>query len=203
MYVSKRRKRKTLIRKLTYILPMILGVALISSFGVMAYLKWSGSVKNTFTAEESVSPSLEETFDKKIKENVLVHVGETEYSVYVRAAIVAVWENKDGEVDGKMPVLGTDYTLELNVDSETDANAGWFEKDGFYYHKKPVVSKEDTEVLIKSSRPLRAAPTEGYLLNVKIVTQTIQSAGTTDEGEIPAVTDVWNVDVERDGTLAK
>lgn len=166
-------------------------------------------MKNTFTAEESVAPTVKETFADNLKKNVTITPGETEYSVYVRAAIVATWVNDAGEVHANVPVLDVDYELELN---STD----WFEKDGFYYHRAAVVSEGETAVLINSCRPLNAAPLDKgiYKLKVEIVTQTIQAAGMTDgvydtngnviTAPIPAVTSAWGVTVnDNDKTISQ
>ena len=189
--------------KKAYVLPAFLLVIVATTITAHAYLKWSAVVENTFTAEESVNPIVNETFADNLKTNVKVNPGRTEYSVYVRAAIVATWVNNAGEIHANVPVPGVDYELDLNA---TD----WFEKDGFYYHKAAVVSAGETKALINSCKPLKAAPLDKetpdniYKLKVDIVTQTIQAAGMTDDktNSIPAVTAAWGVTVNNsDKTL--
>ncbi|MBO5157988.1 MAG: hypothetical protein J6B94_00150 [Lachnospiraceae bacterium] len=193
------------------ILPVFLIVLTVTTLTVNAYLRWSAVVENVFNAEASVVPAVNETFENNLKTDVSVNSGETEYSVYVRAAIIVTWVNGDGEVHAKVPVLGVDYELDLNVDTDTDTSKAWFEKGGFYYHKDAVESENDTAVLINSCKPLKEAPSDGYTLKVEIITQTIQSAGMTD-GEygdngivitdsIPAVTSAWGVTVDADKKL--
>lgn len=219
--MTENRKRNRLsILKLAGVLPAFLVIFCVMAIGAHAYLKWSGEVRNEFTAENSVVPTVNETFENNLKENVSVNPGDTDYSVYVRAAIVVTWMNKNGEVHANIPMEGTDYYLNLNEGSDKD----WFEKDGFYYHKEPVESSTDTvnnktANLIQTCNPLKAAPvdkedsTDIYTLNVKIVTQTIQSAGMTDgvyddngnvvTEPIPAVTAQWGVTVNGDKTISK
>lgn len=206
-----REKRHRLAWKKACILPVFLIMIAGTTLTVHAYLKWSTVVENKFTAETSDSPTVQETFDGKSKTDVTVNPGKTEYSVYVRAAIVATWENSRGKVHANVPVPGVDYELKLNVDTDTDTSKDWFEKDGFYYHKAAVKSEGATAVLINSCKPLKEAPLdkdnseESYTLKVKIVTQTIQAAGMTDGDEttppIPAVTSVWGVSVTENKQL--
>lgn len=211
MSEKQRKKRYRLAWKKACILPVFLIMIAGTTLTVHAYLKWSTVVENKFTAETSASPTVQETFDGKSKTGVTVNLGKTEYSVYVRAAIVATWENSSGKVHANVPVPGVDYELQLNVDTDTDTSRDWFEKDGFYYHKAAVKSEGATAVLINSCKPLKEAPLdkdnseESYTLKVKIVTQTIQAAGMTDGDEtttpIPAVTSAWGVSVTEDKQL--
>ena len=167
--------------------------------GVWACLKWSGAVENRFTAADETNPTIHEIFDSAEKKDVSVTVGQTGYSVYVRATITVTWMNKEGKTLALVPEKDFDYSIELNLN-----DSGWFynSEDGFYYYKSPVESGGSTGILITSCKPLASAPLEGYTLDVKIAAQTIQSAGTTDESNVPAVTDAWKVAVNNDKTLA-
>ena len=184
------------------ILPVILAVLFVIAVTVAtvyAYLKTSTdpAVKNTFSAAQDPEATITESFDPNTeKKDVAVKVGKTGYSVYVRAAIVVTWKNaENGDVLATKPVAGVDYTITLN-------DSDWFEKDGFYYHIAAVPSEGTTANLIISCEPIAGKAPAGYGLNVEIVAQTIQSAGTTDTGDTPAVTDAWGVKVA-DGKLTK
>lgn len=158
----------------------------------MAFLSAStGALVNTFTANQSTDPAIVETFDHNEKTDVAVDVGDPGYAVYVRVAVVVTWKNgENGDVLGVVPVEGADYTITYNTED-------WFKgSDGFYYHRDMVNSAENTAVLINSCQPVDGKTPEGYGLNVEIIAQTIQSLGTTDDGEVPAVTDAWGVKVE-------
>lgn len=182
------------------ILPVILAVLLIAAVTVAtvyAYLKTSTpAVTNSFSADVDPDITITESFKDDVKSNVAVKVGDTGYSVYVRAVIVVTWKNaENGDVLATKPVAGTDYEISLNT-------SDWFEKDGFYYHEEPVPSKGTTADLIISCKPIAGKTPAGYGLNVEIVAQTIQAKGNTDDtSETPAVTDAWGVAVNADGTL--
>ena len=166
---------------------------------VYAYLKTSTpAVNNTFSAAQDPEATITESFDPETeKKNVAVKVGDTGYSVYVRAVIVVTWKNaENGDVLATKPVAGTDYEISLNT-------SDWFEKDGFYYHEEPVPSKGTTADLIISCKPIAGKTPAGYGLNVEIVAQTIQAAGKADAGDIPAVTKAWKVKVDSNGKLTK
>ena len=177
------------------ILPVSLAVLFVIAVTVAtvyAYLKTSTdpAVENSFGAAQDPEATITESFDPNTeKKNVAVQVGKTGYSVYVRAAIVVTWKDASGNVLATKPVAGTDYEISLNT-------SAWFEKDGFYYHKAAVESGDFTAVLINSCAPSDGKTPAGYGLNVEIVAQTIQSAGKTDAGDIPAVTDAWGVTVD-------
>ena len=179
----------------------LLLVAAITAGSVFAYLKTTAtdSVKNEFSTAGEVDPTINETFDGTVKQNVAVNVGDTGgYAVYVRAAIVITWKNgKDGSVLGQPPVEGDEYDYEIVL------GENWFKKDYFYYCKTPVESGDDSPVLIKLVKLNSGvtSPESGYTFNVEIISQTIQAAGKTDSGDVPAVTDAWNVDVDANGHL--
>lgn len=163
-------------------------VALMMIGGVVAWLSASTApVKNTFTADAAVNPTISEEFDETIKKNVKVNVGNTGYAVYVRAAVVVTWKDaENGNVLGTVPVENTDYTIRYNT---TD----WFYEGGFWYYRLPVNTGGTTRNLIDECVPVNVQTPVGYGLNVEIIAQTIQALGTTDDGNIPAVEDAWKV----------
>ena len=189
---------------------VLIGIALMGMTigGVAAYLSMSGgTVKNTFTPETEVPPTIAETFEENVKSNVAVNVGNPGYAVYVRAAVVVTWRDDAGNVLAQAPAE-SDYTIVYN---END----WF-TDGSFWYCKTMVASSDGEtdglspVLIRSCTP--AAAKGDCHLHVEIIAQTIQALGTTDEavdGEgnpvptEPAVTDAWGVYVLADKTLSQ
>lgn len=185
------------LRRITFALMAMLVIAAVTAGSVLAYLRTqTGGVENSFGIENETDPTITESFNNTLKENVKVNVGNLNYSVYVRAAIVITWKNKvDGDVLGQPPVKDTDYEIILN---ESD----WFEYGGYYYCKEPVIEGDETAILIESvSLADGVTAPEGYGLNVEIIAQTIQAAGKTDVGDIPAVTDAWGVTVDADKHL--
>ena len=183
------KKRHQKQRNVILVLAAMMLVAAITAGSVFAYLRiHTGAVENSFGIEDEADPTVSETFADNLKTNVAVNVGETGYAVYVRAVIVVTWKNgENGDVLGQPPVEGVDYEIILNT---TD----WFKKGDFYYCKTYVESGKNSPVLITSVKPTGTAPS-GYGLNVEIITQTIQAAGTTDSGDVPAVTDAWGITV--------
>lgn len=183
-------------RNVIIVLAAMMLVAVITAGSVFAYLKTNTeAVNNDFGVADEADPTVNETFVGNQKTDVAVTVPNEGYAVYVRAAIVITWKDKDGKVLGQPPVEGTDYVIDLNA---TD----WFEEGGFYYCISPVNSGNNSPVLIKSVQ-MKSGVTapSGYGLNVEIISQTIQALGETDSGSVPAVTDAWNVDVDTNGHL--
>ena len=177
----------------------ILAICMVSALTLAAYAYLSNSsdqVDNQFGAASDPAPSIAETFGGNIKTNVAVDVADPGYAVYVRAVIVVTWEDKSGNVLAQKPVEGTDYSMELMV----GFGEACFEKDGFFYYRSRI-SSGVTSALIKTCEQLLPAP-DGYQLHVQIIAQTIQALGTTDSGNVPAVTDAWGVSVNSDGSLA-
>lgn len=169
------------------------------SIAAYAYLSsTSNSVENSFTADKNPTPTIQETFNGYVKENVSVSVGSTAYAVYVRAAIVVTWKNDAGDVLAQSPVAGDDYFIDLN----TGDGKPWFlqAKDGFYYYSS-MIREGATKPLIKQCRQMKAAPVDGYALHVEIIAQTIQAVGYTDDKNIPAVQAAWGVLVDQNGKL--
>ena len=122
-------------------------------------------------------------------------VGKTGYSVYVRAAVAVNWKDAEGNILAKAPAEGTDYTFSTGT--------GWFKAaDGYYYYSDPVESEGATDPLVSGFAAKGEAP-GGYTLSVDISAEVIQQAGWTDEGSVPAVTEVWGCTVGEDGKIAK
>lgn len=171
------------------LLPALLAAVLILSaatVGVWAYLKMqTPPVTNSFEPALPKTPEINETFDDNTKSNVTISVGDTGYSVYVRAAIIVTWQDADGNVYFTQPVEGTDYTITYGSNWQKGS-------DGYWYYNAVVNSEGTTTALIETCKAIKEAPVSGYTLNVKIVAQTIQSAGTTDaDPATSAMKSVW------------
>lgn len=141
--------------------------------GTLAYIFTNTSpVKNIFQPTE-VTTTVVEDFDGTTKSNVKIqNTGSTD--AWLRAAVVVTWQNAAGEVYGKAPVQGTDYSITYNV-SEQVTSGKWVKgADGFYYWPSPVAPEDLTGVLITSCTYKANAP-EGYTLAVEILGSGIQS----------------------------
>lgn len=193
MYNGKYGKRKAAsARKSAALLISVIVLAVGIVAGTVAWLvSTTRDVQNTFTVAR-VPIEIDEDFNGDTKENVKVkNTGDVD--AYIRARIVVTWQDEDGNVYGKTPVKGTDYTM-------TELGAGWFEQGGYYYHREKVSPNATTTVLIQECKEVADKAPEGYHLCVEILAESIQADGKTAEGT-PAVTDAWGVNVDNSGKL--
>lgn len=186
--LSEKRKKLILISLIMVFVISVIGAAVYAR-----YIKSSDEAVNNFSPAHSILPTINEKFeenDKLLKENVTISVGETDYPVYVRAAIIFTWKekgNNDGPLYFKKPKETVDYTLSCN-----DTDWVYNSEDGYYYYKYPVASGGTTAELIESCSP-SGTPPEGYTLSVDIIAQTVQAVGHTDGAEnIMSVEDAWD-----------
>ena len=165
------RKRKPLLMRVL----LTVAVAGLAVVGVAAYLSHSSnSVKNDFSVENHPVVTVSDSG---------ITVTDPGYAVYLRAAVVVNWVNKEnGNILAVQPVAGTDYTL-------TVKEGKWKEADGFYYYIEKISSNGSV------SLPVTVTPKdtkEGYELKVSIAAQTVQAVGTTDgDSPVDAVQDAW------------
>lgn len=152
--------------------------------GTLAYIIANTvSVENKFTPGE-VRCEVEETFKNNVKSDVKIkNTGNT--AAYIRATYVVTWQKDDGTVNGKMPVVGTDYTI---VFAE---NSGWKLIGDYWYYTSPVAAGGETGVLIASCKLAEgAAVPTGYHLSVEIIASAIQSEPAS------VVAEKWHVAVD-------
>lgn len=148
---------------------LLILAAVLAIGGTLAYIIANTvSVENKFTPGE-VSCEVLEDFDKITKSNVRIkNTGNT--AAYIRATYVVTWQKEDGTVNGKMPVVGTDYTIEFAE------NSGWELIGDYWYYTSPVAAGGETGVLIASCKLAEgAAVPTGYHLSVEIIASAIQS----------------------------
>ena len=158
------------VSKKTWILMVsILLVLSVTVGSTIAFLTTkSGPVENTFNASK-VTTKVNETISGSEKTNVTI-TNTGDIDAWIRAAVVVTWHDKDGNVYGQAPVVGTNYT---NWTLGTDWVKG---DDGFYYYTKPVAAGNSTATaLINSIEPIGTSPANGYYLNVEILGSGIQS----------------------------
>ena len=151
--------------------------------GTLAFLvATDGPLPNTFTPSQVTTSVTEKTAGGVKSEVKIQNTGDTE--AYIRAAIIVTWQNENGEVYGKVPVAGSDYTI-------TWGSSKWDREttDGFYYYADPVAAGASTEALIASIQPGAACPDSDYKLNVEIIGSGIQSKPTS------VVANEWGVTV--------
>lgn len=161
-------------KKNTKLILMLTAAVLLLTLGVgstIAYLiDTTNPVENTFT-EAHVASTVVETFDGNTKSDVKIkNTGNTD--AIIRAAIVVTWKDLSDNTMAQKPVLGTDYTLTLDL-----AN-GWSTGDGGFYYWNGTVSANggETGVLIKECKLTEtgAAYTDRTLC-VEVIGSAIQS----------------------------
>ena len=189
MNTRKHMKHNRFNKKLIVLLAALALTACVVIGTTVAYLvDTAGPVKNIFQPTK-VECSIDEKFEEDVKTDVKVNnIGDVD--AYIRVAIVVTWQDDDGNVYANAPVLGTDYTIELNLN-----NTNWVQNGDYYYYTKPVAVGGSTEVLIKECKPVEGKTPDGYGLNVEILAEAIQSE------PAEAVKESWGVSVN-DGTLS-
>lgn len=167
---------------------LLILAAVLAIGGTLAYIIANTvSVENKFTPGEvrcEVLEDFDKIFDKITKSNVRIkNTGNT--AAYIRATYVVTWQKDDGTVNGKMPVVGTDYTIEFAE------NSGWKLIGDYWYYTSPVAAGGETGVLIASCKLAEgtAVPT-GYHLSVEIIASAIQSEPAS------VVAEKWHVAVD-------
>ena len=162
-----RRRSRRCSGRLTAILVsclLILGVAI---GGTAAWLiDRTDPLENEFKPTQ-VTTEVKETWDGTTKSDVSIqNTGGTD--AWIRAMVVITWKNEKGDIYGKPPVEGTDYTIDRGSE-------GWLSGgDGFDYYEVPVAPGEATTNLISSCTSKGTEP-EGYYLTVEIIASGIQS----------------------------
>ncbi len=165
------RKRKPLLMRVL----LTVAVAGLAVVGVAAYLSHSSnSVKNDFSVENHPVVTVSDSG---------ITVTDPGYAVYLRAAVVVNWVNKEnGNILAVQPVAGTDYTLTVNEDWKQG-------DDGFYYYTEAITSG------VEKLSPVAVTQIKAngdYTLKVSIAAQTVQAVGTTDgDSPVDAVQDAW------------
>ena len=153
--------------------------------GSLAYLiATSDAVTNTFNPSH-VTTAVEETFDNNVKKDVKIkNTGDT--TAYIRAAVVVTWQKYNEETDkydvyGQLPVLNSDYTMELGLGN------GWVPgSDGFYYWPNTVAPGMTTGDLIERAELTEnAVVPEGYFFCIEILGSGIQADGVDKDGKSP------------------
>lgn len=163
---------------------LLILAAVLAIGGTLAYIIANTvSVENKFTPGE-VRCEVEETFKNNVKSDVKIkNTGNT--AAYIRATYVVTWQKDDGTVNGKMPVVGTDYTIEFAE------NSGWKLIGDYWYYTSPVAAGGETGVLIASCELAEgAAVPTGYHLSVEIIASAIQSEPAS------VVAEKWHVAVD-------
>lgn len=159
-----KRNRKKRNRSLALILSLVLLLAVAGGATVAYFSTRSGENKAGFTAG---------TVSCSVSGGVVTNEGNV--PVYVRAAVVVNWVDKDGNIRGIAPTAA-DYTV--------TPGTGWSLQDGYYYYKDEVAVKGNAEQKSYITTPVctvslnsGVSVPEGYSLETVILAEAIQAAG--------------------------
>ena len=164
----------------------LLLTAVLAIGGTLAYLYTnSDTVTNTFNPTD-VEIVVVEKVEGNIKSEVkIANTGKAD--AFIRAKVVITWQDASGNVYPEMPAAGTDYSIEYG--------SVWTEPmNGFRYYKKSVPAGGLTTDLIVKAEPKKVCEDPAYTLHIEILSQAIQSEGTTDSGVQP-VQEKWGVTI--------
>lgn len=137
-----------------------------------------------------VSCTVDETFKDNKKSSITVqNTGKVD--AYLRVRLVTYWVNDAGEIVAKP-----------SMDLTVDVADGWLaDKDNdTYYYKSPVKAGAETPNLLAAPLELKKS-SDGYNQVIEVFAEAIQAKGTTDVGNVPAVTDAWGVTVDTNGII--
>lgn len=143
--------------------------------GVYAYMVTRSQVVESSMTQGVVECVVQDNQTINVRENV---------KAYVRSTVVVNYENDQNEIRGIAPVAGVDYSISVS-DS-------WQMLDGVYYYYMDPVAPNTVLASPFAITPITSAP-EGFHLSVKVLAEAIQSSGTTDSGNVAAVTDAWGI----------
>lgn len=181
-----RKSRKLLPGLVILVLVLALAVG-----GVYSYMFARTEDAANVLTPAAVSCKVNETFEDNKKSSITVqNTGKVD--AYLRVRLVTYWVNDAGEIVAK-PSEKLTVTLTDNWLADTDNDT--------YYYQHPVKPDESTDNLLKDAITLISEG--GYNQVIEVFAEAIQAEGTTDVGNVPAVTDAWGVTVGADGVITK
>lgn len=182
---SRRRKKRSILPVLALILVLGASVGVTTAFLVTK----TESITNVFEAGNT-GIEVEETFNGVTKSDVYIsNTGNV--PVYIRVALIPVWEDGDKNAVALNAELDTDLTI-------TWGSEKWKKgSDGFWYYTDAVGANGITENLIDSAvvNTDSEGYQKGYQVNLQVMAQSIQAE--PDE----AVESAWKIVDANNGTL--
>lgn len=195
---TKRNRHRKLRKPVKVILSFLL-IFTVTVGGTLAYLSTqTDDVVNTFTPSH-VDCKVEEVFENNVKSAIKVQ-NTSDIDAFIRVKLISYRVNDEGKQIGGLAVID-DFNL----------GVGWFEYDGFYYHKAPVAANDsnpgtyddmtknlltdDTSITLKSYEVTTEDPDGGKQV-IEVMAEAIQSKPNA------AVEQAWKVTVDDNGNLA-
>lgn len=204
MFDRKEYEGKRALRRWPKWLTALMAVVLVAAMTVGGTLAWlsthTNALTNTFVMG-TVTPDIDEDFDKTTKSNITVtNTGTVE--AYVRVALVFSWREggEAGQYDGTQPggniIAGTpqegiDYTFTAGSNKWVLGN------DGYYYYTEPVAPQSGKTESLCTIAVQNTEMSQKYHLDVQVLADSIQSKPTN------VVSDMWTAvtGVDDDGNL--
>ncbi len=174
---SPRGSKRTITVLLSFLLVLTLSIG-----GTLAYLSTrTDPIENTFKPSY-VQVDVDEKFDGTNKSQIKVK-NESDIPAFLRVKLLSYRINEAGNTIGGTAEI-KDVTL----------TADWFEKDGYYYYKKPVAVNGLTSNMLLNPLVLEAYDdVDGGKQVIEVIAEGIQADGMKDG--VPAVTLAWKVTV--------
>lgn len=183
--------RKT--RKLLSGLVILVLVLALAVGGVYSYMFARTEDAANELTPAAVSCKVYETFEDNQKKSSITVQNTGRVDAYLRVRLVTYWVNDAGEIvakpSEKLTVTPTDNWL---ADTDNDT----------YYYKSPVKAGAETPNLLAAPLVLKKS-SDGYNQVIEVFAEAIQAEGTTDVGNVPAVTDAWGVTVDTNGIITE
>lgn len=186
VYKANNGKKKISALTICLLLTVVMTVA-----GTLAYLFTNTDpVTNTFkpaAAPNEIVETMDE--DRTVKSNVYVSVphNEKNVDVYIRVAVVATWQDAQGNIAPTTPTETVDYIVDPGSNKWVKSTT-----DGFYYYTESVAPNGRTENLFDRITVVAGRAPAGHTLHIEIMSQSIQAEGV--KGTTKAVVDAWGVD---------
>ena len=172
---------------------LLICLALVSGIvgGVYSYMFARTEDAANELTPAAVSCKVYETFEDNQKKSSITVQNTGKVDAYLRVRLVTYWVNDAGEIVAKP-----------SMDLTVDVADGWLaDKDNdTYYYKSPVEAGAETPNLLAAPLVLMKS-SDGYNQVIEVFAEAIQAKGTTDVGNVPAVTDAWGVTVDTNGII--
>lgn len=165
--------------KKEWIFPLLaLVLALCAFSGSLAYLVAKPEPLTNRFQPGYVPVEPEEVLENGIKKDVaFTNLGNT--NARMRAQVVFAWKNANGQIYPKLPIPGSDYTIQFNTADWTLA------RDGYWYCSADVAPGQRSPIFISRCQKADIASVpSGFDLSVQILVQAIQA-------DSAAVSDAW------------
>lgn len=183
-------------RRILTVILLMLTIAQGTAMTAAKYVHSSNRVEYTYCPDTYDRPQIQRTVTRlangfyTMTDLSVTPSEDTDYLVWVRIAVLPLWENAQGTVYGRPLTADKEYTLSYNVEQ-------WEWHDGYYYCLTPVYGGQATPPFFTGTHSLTqisTAPQEGYTFQVRVSAETIQAIGVLDGSQQTAAQNGWGYD---------